>query len=68
LLFNVDAIYTIIKACRRIADDIKTFKAQGWDFSTKSSRTFTPVREKKRKIDDIINELFDQWDGIIEGR
>jgi hypothetical protein len=52
---------TIIKACRKAANDIQTFKAAGYEFQTKSSRTFTPVREKKKTIDDVIKELLGGW-------
>ena len=51
----------IIKACRTIADNIQTFKAAGWEFNTKNTRTFTPVRERKKTIDDIMEELLKKW-------
>ena len=52
---------TIIKACRRIADDIQTFKAAGWEFETKSSRYFEPIREKTKTIEDVMTEVLKQW-------
>ena len=52
---------TIVKACRKISDGIQTFKAAGWDFETQKSRSFTPVREKKMKIEDIMTELLKGW-------
>jgi hypothetical protein len=47
----------IIKACRRIAEGIQSFRAAGWEFETKSSRSFNPIREKKKTIDDIMTEV-----------
>jgi hypothetical protein len=52
---------TIVKACRKIADNIQTFKAAGYEFETKSSRSFTPVKEKKMTIEDIMTELIKDW-------
>jgi hypothetical protein len=51
---------TIIKACRKLAGDIQTFKAAGWEFS-KHTRTHTPTREKKMKIEDVMTELLRTW-------
>lgn len=45
---------TIIKACRKIAEDIQTFKAAGWNFTKHSGSSHTPVRERKKSIEDII--------------
>jgi hypothetical protein len=52
---------TIIKACKKVANDIQTFKAAGYEFQTKSSRTFTPAKEKKKTIEDIMTELIKSW-------
>jgi hypothetical protein len=51
----------IIKACRRVADNIPTFKAAGYKFETKYSRSFTHVREKTKTVDVIIEELLRTW-------
>ncbi|MGH9978498.1 MAG: hypothetical protein ACRD8Z_22110, partial [Nitrososphaeraceae archaeon] len=47
----------IIKACRKVADNIQSFKAAGYEFHTKSSRSFAPIRERTRTIDDILEEF-----------
>src|SRR5215211_2625293 len=47
----------IIKACKRIADNIQTFKAAGYTFETKYGRSFAPVREKTKTVDDVMTEL-----------
>jgi hypothetical protein len=52
---------TIIKAVRRIAEDIQTFKAAGHEFVTKNSRYFEPVRQKTKTIEDVIEEVVRQW-------
>jgi hypothetical protein len=51
----------IIKACRRVADNIPTFKAAGYKFETKYSRSFTPDREKTKTVDAVIEELLRTW-------
>ena len=51
----------IIKACRRVADNIQMFKAAGYKFETKYSRSFTPVREKTKTVDDVMMELLKTW-------
>ena len=51
----------IIKACRRVADNIQTFKAAGYKFETKHSRSFTPVGEKTKTVDAVIEELLRTW-------
>jgi hypothetical protein len=51
----------IIKACRRIADGIQTFKAAGYEFETKHSRSFAPIRERTKTIEDVIGEVIKQW-------
>jgi hypothetical protein len=52
---------TIIKACRRVADNVQTFKAAGYKFETKNSRSFAPVREKTKTVDAVIEELLRTW-------
>jgi hypothetical protein len=52
---------TIVKACRKMSDGIQTFKAAGFEFYTKNTRSFTPVREKKKTIEDIMTELLKGW-------
>ena len=52
---------TIIVACKRIADNIKTFRAAGYIFETKHHRTFNPVKERKKTADTVIEELLKGW-------
>jgi hypothetical protein len=54
---------TIINACRRTVEDIQTFKAAGWKFHTKSSLSFTPIRETEVSIEDVIEETLKQMRG-----
>jgi hypothetical protein len=53
--------HTVIRACKRIADNTKTFKAAGYTFETKYSRSFTPVKEKTKTVDDVMTELLKTW-------
>ena len=51
---------TIIVACKRIADNIKTFRTAGYIFA-KHYRSFNPVKERKKTADSVIEELLKGW-------